>query len=103
MKKPGEFKAQKARHKARQALYDALVEMREQGSSTCTYRGKKYRLENPDQGTMRDRILGLVKFGRAIELCWLADKDGLRAYPYSERDGRVIQWEEVLALAYEET
>jgi hypothetical protein len=117
MKKKGEFKAARARHIAKQELYDAIKLSREVGESWVNLGDKRLHLKSAD--FMLDAVFG--EYNRAlvmtrdggILLGEITDKDGVSFFPdnqhfnykqYRETGPRChkIQYGDIVALVIEE-
>lgn len=117
MKKKGEFKAARARHIAKQELYDAIKLSREAGESWVNLGDKRLHLKSAD--FMLDAVFG--EYSRAlvmtrdggILLGEITDKDGVSFFPdnqhfdykqYRETGPRChkIQYGDIMALVVEE-
>lgn len=113
MKKKGEFKAARARHIAKQELYDAIKLSREAGESWVNLGDKRLHLKSAE--AMIDGLY--CQYNRAlvmtrdagIVLGDLFDKDGVEFCPDGSYDGHCsgprahrIQYGDIMAIVVEE-
>lgn len=71
-----EFKQSQHRHKRQQALYDA-IKASKTTESFATFHGKRFKLSAIKDDSRS--FTGFVKLNGRVRLCWIVEKDGLKA------------------------